>query len=145
MDKISRISYQIVLVIILAFECKIAYATIADFASSPRAEDKWWCLLLLFFWTAISCFFWHFGDTFFRNSYNPVEFKSAAKQFHYWKEQLNMNLWLALFLPFFAFLIWPRQNQTFGIFFFIAAEIRCVLIWWRARRELEKLESASSD
>ena len=140
MDKISRISYQIILVIILALECVIAYSTFAAFTSSPPTDNRWWLILMLFLWTAISCFFWFFGDMFFRNSHNPIEFKSLSKQTHYWKEQRNTSVCLVLILPFLV-LIWPRQNLIFGILFCILAEIRCALFWRRARSELAKLES----
>ena len=92
MNKISRISYQIVLAIILALECAFAYATIVAFASSQSAEDKWVMPLFLLLWTAFSCFFWLFGDMFFKNSDNPVEFQSLKKQLSYWKQETEHDL-----------------------------------------------------
>ena len=142
MDKISQISYRIVLAIILVLECAFACATFAAFTTSPRAADKGWWLLTLFLWTAISCFFWFFGDMFFRNSYNPVKFKSPPKQLCYWKEQRNSSACLVLILPF-LILIWPQQNLIFGVSFCILGEIRCVLLWRRARSELAELESSA--
>lgn len=142
MNPTTRFLYRATLSAILVLNCAFGYGTLLGFLTVPRDQQRWWSLLLLLFWTALSVFFWFFGDTFFVE-WNPVEFKPLNQQFRYWRHQVRDNSLIALFFPVVAWCLVPRNPA--GAYFCLALVwLLCALRLWRAHRELRNLKARSS-